>query len=483
MINDLLSSDLALRLGWTLLHSLWQILLIWAVIGALLVLLARRSANVRYLVACCGMAAMYLPLIVTFLLVPSRQVTNLAAETNLTTEVTHPLPVEQPSIAPQEPAVATATSSSPAVHVAEPVEIPDLTVPVNVPSSRFKLAEVMSPWLPWIVGMWLIGVFLLALWNTGGWVVVQRLRNRAIQPMAQNAQQRLAQFAERLRISRPVRLVESLLVETPTVIGWLKPVILLPANLVTGLSPAELDAILAHELAHIVRHDYLVNLLQTITETMLFYHPAVWILSRRIRIEREFCCDDTAIEVCGNKTGYVRALAAIEQGRAAPVPAMSFWGRDTNMTLNRIHRILGHSSNPRHSWLAGGLLLPLLMFAIAGTVLIQTGLLAAPDDSASGAASQDVRGDTPRQRGHETKRSDGEPSRHELDGEMVDLKQFRLILTYHGETDKPWYNLTLSVPPLAVRKSPTNLFVPVSESQAAPIARCFPHRDFLSTPE
>ncbi len=275
-----------------------------------------------------------------------------------------------------------------------------------------------------------------------------------------------------------MRLVESLLVETPTVIGWLRPVILLPLNLVTSLSPAELDAILAHELAHIRRHDYIVNLLQAFTETVLFYHPAVWMISRRIRVEREYCCDDAAIAACGSKTEYVRALAAIEHGRAAPVPAMSFLGRNANMTLNRIRRILGRSPSTRHVWFAGdALLVPLLMAVLVATALTQAGLVAAPGDSKSPASGEDILPQTQRN-GKEI--DDHEAGRGAADVESKEnLKQFRLILTHHGESDKPFYNLTLSVPPLAVQQSPTNLFVPINEEQAAPIAKWLAASEFF----
>ena len=94
------------------------------------------------------------------------------------------------------------------------------------------------------------------------------------------------------------------MVEVPTVIGWLRPVVLMPASALSGMGPQQLEAILAHELAHIRRHDYLVNLLQTVVETLLFYHPAVWWLSGRIRVERENCCDDLAVSLCGDPYAY-----------------------------------------------------------------------------------------------------------------------------------------------------------------------------------
>ena len=118
-----------------------------------------------------------------------------------------------------------------------------------------------------------------------------------------------ARLSRRLHITRAITLFESTLVDVPTVIGFVKPVILLPASVLGGLTPQQLEAILAHELAHIRRHDYIVNLLQSLLETLLFYHPAVWWLSRRIRIEREHCCDDLAVSLCGDPLVYARALA------------------------------------------------------------------------------------------------------------------------------------------------------------------------------
>jgi beta-lactamase regulating signal transducer with metallopeptidase domain len=174
--------------------------------------------------------------------------------------------------------------------------------------------------VPWLVVGWLAGVAVLLLRFAGGFVGVRRLKQSAL-PVADELQRVLARLAHRLRVTRAVRLCESALVEVPTVVGHLKPVILLPACALTGLKPAQLAAVLAHELAHIRRHDYLFNLLQTTTETLLFYHPAAWWLSRRVRAEREHASDDLAVSATGDVLGYARALAALEQLRRADGPA------------------------------------------------------------------------------------------------------------------------------------------------------------------
>ncbi|MCK4850448.1 MAG: hypothetical protein KAT11_03810, partial [Phycisphaerae bacterium] len=150
---------------------------------------------------------------------------------------------------------------------------------------------------------------------------------------------------ERLGITRTVRMLESALVEVPTVVGWLKPVILIPASSLMGISPQQLEAVLLHELAHIRRFDYPVNLLQTLAETLGFYHPAVWWVSRRIRVERENCCDDVAVQALGDKLRYARALARMEENRKrAPELAVAANG---SSLLHRVGRLLGYPGHEK----------------------------------------------------------------------------------------------------------------------------------------
>jgi uncharacterized protein involved in exopolysaccharide biosynthesis len=143
----------------------------------------------------------------------------------------------------------------------------------------------------------------------------------------------------RLGVSRPVRLLKSALVEVPTVIGWVRPVILLPAATLTGLTPGQLETILAHELAHVRRLDYVVNAFQCLVKALMFYHPVAWWISRCIREERENCCDDLVINVCGDRVGYARALATLE-GLRGELPEWAFAASGGSL-LNRIRRLVG----------------------------------------------------------------------------------------------------------------------------------------------
>ena len=168
-----------------------------------------------------------------------------------------------------------------------------------------------------LVSVWLAGVAILTLRLFSGWMWVQRMKSHDAQPVHEGLDAMGRRLMRRLHIVRAVRFLESRRVDVPTVIGWLRPVVLLPVSTLAGLTPRQVEAILAHELAHIRRHDYLVNLLQTVVETLLFYHPAVWWLSHRIRVERENCCDDLAVSLCGDPVAYAAALAELEGLRAS----------------------------------------------------------------------------------------------------------------------------------------------------------------------
>ncbi|MHC4702085.1 MAG: M56 family metallopeptidase, partial [Planctomycetota bacterium] len=278
-LENILSQEIVQRLGWTLVHFVWQASAVALLLAALMAILRKASANLRYTVACLALALIVLAPIVTIQLVP----------------VSIPGP-------PVTPPPAPAPVVPPTVQVSElpPVEAPTIVPPAAVETaisppavgrSRMqRLSERLEPALPHVVSAWLIGVLALSLWHLGGWTQLQRLRRRMVRPVDEPLRARLDELAAKLGVTRAVQLTESALVQIPTVVGWLRPVILLPASALTGLTTEQLDAILAHELAHIRRHDYFVNMLQIIVETLGFYHPAVWWISHKIRTERENCC-------------------------------------------------------------------------------------------------------------------------------------------------------------------------------------------------
>jgi ankyrin repeat protein len=173
-------------------------------------------------------------------------------------------------------------------------------------------------------------------------------------------------------------MLESALVEVPTLIGWLRPTILVPASVFIGLTPDQLEAILAHELAHVRRYDYLVNLFQTLIETILFYHPAVWWISRKLREERENCCDDIALEVMQDRLVYASALAQLEAGRGMPLALTASGGS----LLHRIRRIAGTNDRKVSAW-------PLwvLIIGIVSLVCLTKSNAQAPDQDKAPASA------------------------------------------------------------------------------------------------
>jgi beta-lactamase regulating signal transducer with metallopeptidase domain len=224
-------------------------------------------------------------------------------------------------------------------------------------------------WLPLLVRWWLAGVVVLTLRALGGWIVAQRLKSWKTTPAAGRIQEAATRLRGKLGLLRAVRVLNSAAAGVPSVVGWLRPVILLPVSTLTVLTPDQIEMVLAHELAHIRRHDYLVNLAQTAIETLLFYHPAVWWLSGRIRAEREHCCDDLAVAACGNPVGYAGALAALEDIEAAP-PTLVVAASGGSL-LRRIQRLLhrdGGHSDATPVWL--GAMIPaavLLVAMVSGT--------------------------------------------------------------------------------------------------------------------
>ena len=233
---------------------------------------------------------------------------------------------------------------------------PDRGAMVNPFSAVAPVAGVVSPQtnasllsggavlvLPWVVLAWMIGVLARALWITSAWLAVHRLARSGTRPIDVMWVRVLEQLQRGLRVDRQVGLRLSVFVDVPCVIGWLRPIILLPPAACLGLSPQQMEAVLAHELAHIKRHDFLINSLQRIADALLFYHPGAWWVSRQIRIEREHCCDDAAVAVCPDVVAYARALTTLEMSRQASEPLLAVTGGDL---VGRIRRLLSGRENP-----------------------------------------------------------------------------------------------------------------------------------------
>ncbi len=174
----------------------------------------------------------------------------------------------------------------------------------------------LSRFLPWLDVAWLLGVACLSTRTIGGWRLIHRLRRSALLKAPEVVYANFVRLRERLGITRQVSLYISHHIQGPLAIGIVRSLIILPASALMALSPEQLEAVLAHELAHVRRADYLWNLIQTMVETLLFFHPAVWWLGRRLRQQRELCCDDVAVQSCADPLVYATALLRLEERRS-----------------------------------------------------------------------------------------------------------------------------------------------------------------------
>ena len=194
-----------------------------------------------------------------------------------------------------------------------------------------------------------------------GLLVAQRMKTVANQPASHELQSLFKQVKNRLKVRRTVDLADSALVRVPTIIGWLRPVVLIPVGCLAGLSSTQIESIFTHEFTYIMRQDYLASILQSVVEAALFYHPAIWWVPAQVRSERENCCDDVAVRMSGDSLAYARALALLEEHRSS-YPAVSL-GANGGALFMRIKRLLGYKEAPAFSQLAGMTMLALVITA------------------------------------------------------------------------------------------------------------------------
>ena len=240
---------------------------------------------------------------------------------------------------------------------------------VETPEISARMGEYMQPWLRSIVTLWCVGVVLFSVRPILSWLTVRRLRTVGVLPVSDAVRLALQNVQSRLKVAQRVQVLQSTVVNSPMVIGCFHSVILLPMGFLSAAPISQLEAILAHELAHVRRYDYLVNLLQTAIETLFFYHPAVWWLSNCIRVERENCCDDIVVAELGDRVAYGRALLAVDELRAqAATLALSARG---GSLVARVKRLLDNKHSAGNRTGAGfvglGLIATGIMLAIAGT--------------------------------------------------------------------------------------------------------------------
>ena len=289
-------------LGWAFLDFIWQGLLVWA--GTAAALQALRGPRLRYAAACAGLAlCLALPV------------------AGVLTRLPGPAPVVSLERIPGAAPVHAARGPMPA-----------------------RVRAAVGSRLPLVVLVWALGSSLLALRLALGLVWVGRLGRRGARAADAVWKGRMERLAAALGVARRVDLKVSAAIDSPLSFGWWRPVILLPAALVAGMDPLLLEALLAHELAHVRRFDYLANLLQTAVETLLFYHPGVWWISGRIRAERELICDELAAGALGEPRRLVLALRELDLFQLSNTqPAQAAHGGNL---MNRIRRLIQPEPRP-----------------------------------------------------------------------------------------------------------------------------------------
>jgi beta-lactamase regulating signal transducer with metallopeptidase domain len=232
--------------------------------------------------------------------------------------------------------------------------------------------------LPWVDSLWILGMLLLALRAIGGWWQLEQVRRRAQTLVPSELERSFHRIFKQLRITQRVALRVSTEVISPLAMGVWRATVILPVSTVMGLPMEELEAVLAHELGHIRRWDYLWNLLQTAIESVLFFHPSVWSLSRAVRERREICCDEIAVRSCAGATVYARALLRLEEQRTRQLRLAVALNGCNGSLLQRIKQVLGEGMATESSMTSG------VRVAAAGAVVVA--LLLGPKISRAVAA-------------------------------------------------------------------------------------------------
>ena len=352
LVNQFMSDPFTIGLGWFLLHVVWQGTLVTLALSSILALVDQRAARFRYALSTLALVmVLIIPLLTAFTpgSVNGRWLQPTGADLAGT-------------------AVGDASAVAPAT---------------SLPSRAVSQLTASAPWL---VPVWLCGVLFLTLRTFAGWWAARALTRNEVLDVPEPVLRRFLSLKRRFGVAREVILRQSRRAEVPAVVGYFRPVLLLPVSTLSGLTMAQLDAIIAHELAHIRRHDFLVNAFQQLAEILLFFHPGVWWISSQIRREREHCCDDLAVLVCGDVMTYASALLNLEEHRGV-APRLALAATHGSLT-ERVRRLIGRSE------LQPGtrtVIVPVLLASVCLSVVVVTAQSRAPIPTATTLASAQPR--------------------------------------------------------------------------------------------
>lgn len=358
----LTNSKLIENLGWTLVHSIWQIALVAFVLFLMLRFFKNLTANARYLFSVFALCFAFALPLATFV-----WQANNAGQNQLTEKAFDAEDFQDTKNKPQlvEKRLLLEEGRLPAAALTEERSA------FSFESLQENFKRNLTLALPAIVLLWIFGLGVYTFRLCGGLLHLRRYRTREITKPDAEWQAKFALLCEKLKISQSVGLLRSSLIETPIVVGWFKPVILIPASVFLQMNPQELETILAHELMHIRRYDNLVNFAQSFVEILFFYHPGLWWISASIRREREFACDDAVLKTSENPhLVYASALANLEEIRRLtkkPAPRLAVAASGGKL-MQRIERISYKTGERRHS--KQSLFLAGLAFLLVSTISI-----------------------------------------------------------------------------------------------------------------
>lgn len=347
----------AKKVGWVCLHSIWQGVIVASVLAICLRLIPRNSytaLNARYLIATLSLVALPILAIGTYLMIELETLDNR-------TQV-------------------AAVSFAPIAETLAPG--------IGMPVILQRVLSTVEPWLPWASLIWAIGVTIAAMRMAIGWIVIRRIVRRAERPTDDTWQICVHKISQTIGVRTAVKVLISTDISAPAVFGWIKPVILWPAWALTGISPSMIDAIIAHELAHVRRHDMVVNALQLCIEVLFFHHPAAWWISAQVRSEREHCADELAIRAMesaniGSRVLYAQSLLTLEEKRNLSAFTMAASG---GKLIHRIRRIAGmDQTNSSPAKLAAAFFASFCLAAMVFTLLFFIDPVNAKNENQSGA--------------------------------------------------------------------------------------------------
>jgi bla regulator protein blaR1 len=355
-----LSRDESIALGWTLLHFCWQGTAIAALFALVDRMTSRASSGVRYALAFGALALMPLVALATF--ASEMQTLAMAKAVGTVGQATHLL-----------------ISPSPQLSL---IRQSYRDLPPAIQNPEVWLTSRVQSLLPWVDVIWMLGILLLAVRATGGWRQLEQLRKNASGLVPAQVRESLFQVCERVNVGRRITLRVSDQVISPMVMGIWHATVILPVSAILHLTPEELEAVLAHELGHVRRWDYACNLMQTALETLLFFHPAVWWMSRTVRDRREVCCDEIAVRSCSDPVVYAKTLLRLEEQKTRTLELAVALKGNSGSLLGRIEKVLGEDEPMEHRMTSG------IRLLVVCTIML--GLMLGPKVRDAVAASQPV---------------------------------------------------------------------------------------------